>query len=222
MNSRAYVVALGSGLLFGAGLAVSGLTRPEVVLGFLDVTGAWDPTLGVVMLVATAVNAALVALAMRRRRPLWGERFSLAPPGRIDRRLLAGAGVFGVGWGLAGVCPGPALASLASATPSVVTFVAAMATGLLLVDALPRMRRAPAPRGQPAGVCEPTRETCSRPTAPAQGVERKGVPMRARVSMLVASLLLGSALTAHAVTLSTPVIQGKDVIACIALPGTAN
>ena len=152
MNARANVVALGSGLLFGAGLALSGLTRPEMVLGFLDVTGAWNPTLGVVMLVATAVNAALVALAMRRRRPLWGERFSLPTPGRIDRRLLAGAGVFGVGWGLAGVCPGPALASLTSAAPSVVTFVAAMAIGLLLVDALPRMHRPTTQRGRPAGV----------------------------------------------------------------------
>jgi uncharacterized membrane protein YedE/YeeE len=152
MNARPNVVALGSGLLFGAGLAVSGLTRPEVVIGFLDVTGAWNPTLGVVMLVATAVNTALVALAMRRRRPVWSERFSLPAPGRIDRRLLAGAGVFGVGWGLAGVCPGPALTSLASATPSVVTFVVAMATGLLLVDVLPRMRRPPAARTADAPV----------------------------------------------------------------------
>ena len=118
-------VALGSGLLFGAGLAMSGLTRPAVVIGFLDVAGAWDPTLGVVMIVATVVNAALVALAMRRRRPLCADAFSLPAPGRVDGRLLAGAALFGVGWGLAGVCPGPALASLAFADRSIVTFVAA-------------------------------------------------------------------------------------------------
>jgi uncharacterized membrane protein YedE/YeeE len=145
MNARAHLVAVGSGLLFGAGLNLSGLTRPDVVIGFLDVTGAWNPTLGVVMIVATAVNAALVAVALGRRRPLWADGFSLPAPRRIDRRMLAGAGVFGVGWGLAGVCPGPAIASLASAAPSVVTFVVAMTTGLLLVDALPGATRAEGP-----------------------------------------------------------------------------
>jgi len=145
MNARTNVFAVGSGLLFGAGLSLSGLTHPDVVIGFLDVTGAWNPTLGVVMIVATAVNAALVAVALRRRRPLCAERFSLPASRRIDRRMLAGAGVFGVGWGLAGVCPGPAIASLGSAAPSVVTFVVAMTTGLLLVDALPGATHAEGP-----------------------------------------------------------------------------
>lgn len=132
MNARTNLVAIGSGLLFGAGLAVSGLTRPEVVIGFLDVTGHWDPTLGLVMVVATAVNAALVALAMRRRRPLCAATLNLPEPGPIDRRLLAGATVFGIGWGLVGVCPGPALTSLASGDATVLTFVAAMTAGLVV------------------------------------------------------------------------------------------
>jgi uncharacterized membrane protein YedE/YeeE len=126
MSARVNLVALGTGILFGAGLAVSGLTRPEVVIGFLDVTGRWDPTLGVVMIVATAANTALIALAMRRRRPLWARRFAMPSPGRIDGRLVAGATVFGIGWGLAGACPGPALVSVASGQPSVLTFVAAI------------------------------------------------------------------------------------------------
>jgi uncharacterized membrane protein YedE/YeeE len=136
LSARVNLVALASGLLFGAGLAVSGLTRPEVVIGFLDVTGGWDPTLAVVMIVATAVNAALIALARRRRSPLWAAQFSLPPPGRIDPRLIAGAAVFGIGWGLVGVCPGPALVSVASGEPSVLTFVAAMTAGLLLAEGL--------------------------------------------------------------------------------------
>lgn len=132
MIPRTGIVAAGSGVLFGAGLAVSGLTRPAVVLGFLDVTGRWDPTLAVVMAVATAVNAALVAVAMRRRRPLCADALSLPAPAAIDRRLVAGAAIFGVGWGLVGICPGPALTSLASGEPSALTFVAAMTAGLVL------------------------------------------------------------------------------------------
>jgi uncharacterized protein len=141
MSLRTDVVAVCSGLLFGGGLAVSGLTHPEVVLGFLDVTGRWDPTLAVVMLVATATNAACVALAMRRRRPVWGERFALPAASEIDGRLVAGASLFGVGWGLAGVCPGPALASLAAGTAPAFAFVAAMTVGLLAVEGVTRLRR---------------------------------------------------------------------------------
>lgn len=127
-----------SGLGFGVGLALAGLTRPEVVVGFLDVGGRWDPTLAVVMVVAIVVNAAFVALAARRGRPVFG-----SPPSRnVDVRLVGGAALFGIGWGLAGVCPGPALASLGSADASVLTFVGAMAAGLVLVDVVaPQGRR---------------------------------------------------------------------------------
>jgi uncharacterized protein len=146
MSLRTDAVAVCSGLLFGGGLAGSGLTHPEVVLGFLDVTGRWDSTLAVVMLVATATNAAFVALAMRRRRPVWGKRFALPATSTIDGQLVAGAAVFGVGWGLAGVCPGPALASLASGSAPAFAFVGAMVVGLLAVEAVTRLRRARAVR----------------------------------------------------------------------------
>jgi uncharacterized membrane protein YedE/YeeE len=141
MSIRLALVALACGSLFGAGLAVSGLTRPEVVLGFLDVAGAWDPTLALVMLVATAVNALVVAAATRRRRPLWAPRFALPASARMDPRLGGGAALFGIGWGLAGVCPGPALASLAAADGSILTFVLSMTAGLALVDAGARLAR---------------------------------------------------------------------------------
>jgi uncharacterized membrane protein YedE/YeeE len=141
MRARGGAVTLVSGILFGAGLAVSGLTRPEVVLGFLDVTGRWDPTLGVAMLAATAVNTALVAAAARRRSPLFAPRFDLPTAARVDRRLLGGAAVFGVGWGLLGVCPGPALASVATGDASVLGFVAAMMAGLVLVPAVAQTAR---------------------------------------------------------------------------------
>lgn len=141
MTARRSIVALACGLLFGLGLAIAGLTRPAVVLGFLDVAGAWDPTLGVALLVATAVNAALVAAAKRRHRPLWAPSFALPAATRIDRRLVTGSAVFGVGWGLVGVCPGPALASLGTGDASVLGFVVAMTIGLTLVDAVARVAR---------------------------------------------------------------------------------
>lgn len=146
MSPRTGLIALGSGVLFGAGLAVSGLTRPAVVLGFLDVTGRWDPTLLVVMAVATAMNAALVAVAMRRRRPLCADALSLPAPGAVDRRLLGGATIFGVGWGLVGICPGPALTSLASGEASALTFVAAMTAGLVLTHVVSTRARTGAER----------------------------------------------------------------------------
>lgn len=131
--TRVAVAAGSSGLGFGVGLALAGLTRPEIVVGFLDVGGRWDPTLAVAMAVATVVNAAFVAVAARRGRPIFGS-LPAPSPGSVDARLVGGAALFGVGWGLAGVCPGPALASLGFGDPSVLTFVGAMAAGLVVVD----------------------------------------------------------------------------------------
>jgi methanethiol S-methyltransferase len=141
MKLRTILVALGCGLVFGAGLAVSGLTRPETVIGFLDVTGRWNPSLAIVMAVAVAVNAAAVAMATQRRRPLWASGFGMPSSSAVDRRLLGGAAVFGVGWGLLGVCPGPALASASTGDASVLTFVVSMTAGLLLVDAVTAEKR---------------------------------------------------------------------------------
>jgi protein-S-isoprenylcysteine O-methyltransferase Ste14 len=139
--SRVAVAAGLSGFGFGIGLALAGLTRPEVVVGFLDVGGRWDPTLALVMGVAIAVNAACVALAARRGRSILGAPLTAASFGAIDLRLVGGAALFGIGWGLAGVCPGPALASLGSADRSVLTFVGAMAAGLVSVDVVAPERR---------------------------------------------------------------------------------
>jgi hypothetical protein len=124
--------ALLSGLVFGGGLALSGMTNPAKVLAFLDVVGAWDPTLALVMGGALAVNAVAFALTRRRTAPLFGGAFSLPTLSDLDAPLLAGAVLFGVGWGLVGLCPGPAVASLARGAPEVWGFVAAMVVGMFL------------------------------------------------------------------------------------------
>jgi uncharacterized protein len=126
------LAALVSGLVFGAGLFVSGMTNPAKVLGFLDVTGVWDPSLAFVMGGALGLNALAYAATRRRARPLFAERFALPDLRRVDRELLAGAALFGVGWGLVGLCPGPALASLSRGELPVLEFVVAMAVGMTL------------------------------------------------------------------------------------------
>jgi uncharacterized membrane protein YedE/YeeE len=124
--------ALLSGLLFGVGLAMSGMLDPARVLGFLDVAGAWDPTLAFVLAGAVAVSAAGYQLARHRPRPAFAERFDIPAGRQIDAPLLAGAAIFGVGWGLAGFCPGPAIASLSLGLPRSAAFVAAMLAGMAL------------------------------------------------------------------------------------------
>ncbi len=124
-----WFAALLCGTLFGAGLAWSGMTNPARVAGFLDVAGAWDPTLALVMAAALAVAAPGLALARRRARPLLGGTFRLPGKTQIDSRLLGGALIFGVGWGVGGLCPGPALAGLVTGSPGVLLFVLAMLAG---------------------------------------------------------------------------------------------
>jgi uncharacterized membrane protein YedE/YeeE len=126
------LAALACGALFGAGLALGGMTNPAKVLAFLDVAGAWDATLAFVMIGAIAVNATAYLITRSRPSPLFADAF--APPSRrdLDARLLGGAALFGVGWGLVGLCPGPALASLARGEPEPFVFSAAMAAGMLL------------------------------------------------------------------------------------------
>jgi hypothetical protein len=125
------LAALVSGLVFGAGLALAGMTNPAKVLCFLDVAGAWDPTLALVMGSALCVNAAAYALTRRRAKPLFADTFALPTRSDLDARLLGGAALFGVGWALVGLCPGPALASLARGEGEVLAFVAAMCAGML-------------------------------------------------------------------------------------------
>lgn len=122
------------GLLFGAGLHVSGMTDPQKVLGFLDVAGDWDPTLAFVMGGALLVTGPVFFLLRDRQSPWFAPRFLLPTLTRVDRPLLEGAALFGVGWGLVGLCPGPALANLMSAQGDVLLFVAAMMAGMLLHD----------------------------------------------------------------------------------------
>jgi uncharacterized membrane protein YedE/YeeE len=128
------IASLVCGLIFGAGLLISGMVQPTKVLGFLDIFGAWDPSLAVVMAAALAVSVPGFMLATGRSRPLLAAR-SLWPTKRdIDLPLIVGAALFGVGWGLVGLCPGPALESLATLSLPVIVFVIAMAGGMALHD----------------------------------------------------------------------------------------
>ncbi|WP_062234962.1 YeeE/YedE family protein [Aureimonas sp. N4] len=126
------LLALLSGLVFGIGLVVSQMVVPEKVLGFLDVFGAWDPSLAFVMGGAILVTAPAFALARRMGRPLAAPRFEIPTRRDIDARLLSGAAIFGLGWGLVGLCPGPALAAIGLALKPALVFVAAMVVGMLL------------------------------------------------------------------------------------------
>jgi uncharacterized membrane protein YedE/YeeE len=120
------LVSLAAGTLFGAGLVVGGMTMPSKVRGFLDFTGDWDPTLMFVMGGAVVVHMAVWFLVKGRASPLLAERFQLPTRRDIDAKLVLGAAIFGLGWGFGGFCPGPAIASLPSAAPSVLAFLAAM------------------------------------------------------------------------------------------------
>lgn len=120
------------GALFGAGLVVSDMINPARVLAFLDVAGRWDPSLALVMGGALVPSALAYLYRRRLDRPVFGERFHIPAAGPIDRPLLAGAVLFGVGWGLVGLCPGPALAGLVSGRWQVALFVLAMLAGMAL------------------------------------------------------------------------------------------
>jgi uncharacterized protein len=122
------------GLIFGTGLLVSGMVQPTKVLGFLDIFGAWDPTLAVVMAAALAVAAPGFMLVRDRARPMFAGQYFWPGKSEIDTPLVLGAGLFGIGWGLVGLCPGPALESLATLSPGVIVFVVAMAGGMLIHD----------------------------------------------------------------------------------------
>jgi len=133
---KGLITAALSGLVFGAGLVVSGMTRPDVVVGFLDLLGPWDPSLGVVMVGALPVHTPLRRVIDHRTAPLCSTSFSRPTRRDIDGRLVGGAALFGVGWGLAGYCPGPAVVSALPGGPKAITFVAAMLGGMLLVHFL--------------------------------------------------------------------------------------
>ncbi|MFD4836013.1 DUF6691 family protein [Achromobacter sp. NPDC058515] len=141
----AALFAFAAGLVFGVGLIVSGLTDPERVLGFLDLAGDWNPALAFVM--GGAVLAASVGFAAlrRRRASLSGEPMRWPQAARVDLRLAVGSLAFGVGWGLAGFCPGPALVAAAAGIADALIFVAAMAAGMAIYSAIQYLQRLPRP-----------------------------------------------------------------------------
>jgi uncharacterized membrane protein YedE/YeeE len=131
------------GLIFGWGLLISGMTQPAKVLGFLDVLGQWDPTLGFVMAGALVVSAIGFAIVKRRATPIFAAESLWPSRSDIDRPLVVGSVLFGTGWGLVGLCPGPALENLATLSSRVIVFVGAMAVGMILQDIW--QRRTPSP-----------------------------------------------------------------------------
>ncbi|MCC5809816.1 MAG: YeeE/YedE family protein [Ectothiorhodospiraceae bacterium] len=135
---RTLLTAFIAGLIFGVGLLVSGMANPEKVLGFLDLAGAWDPSLAFVMAGAIAVGLIGFRLAGRRAQSLLSEPMHLPMRGDIDSRLVLGGLGFGVGWGLAGFCPGPALVALGALELKALVFVAAMLAGMALFEVLER------------------------------------------------------------------------------------
>jgi uncharacterized membrane protein YedE/YeeE len=128
------VASLFCGLIFGWGLLISGMMQPAKVLAFLDIFGAWDPSLAVVMMAALAVAVPGFAMARRRARPVLAMHGDGPTKTAVDGPLVIGAAMFGVGWGLVGLCPGPAMENLATLSPRVIVFVAAMAAGMVLRD----------------------------------------------------------------------------------------
>lgn len=139
----AIVAAFLSGLAFGLGLVVAQMINPGKILDFLDLAGNWDPSLAFVMAGAIPVAAIGYAIARRRSRPVFAAAFKVATAAAIDAPLVAGAALFGVGWGLAGYCPGPAVAVLGLGRPSAVIFVAAMLAGMGVYELVQVIARRP-------------------------------------------------------------------------------
>ncbi|HET7710205.1 MAG TPA: DUF6691 family protein [Sphingomicrobium sp.] len=140
---REWLPAVVVGILFGAGLVLSDMVNPARVQAFLDVAGDWDPTLALVMGAALVPSALAYWLRRRLERPLLAERFAIPENRSLDGRLLAGAALFGIGWGLAGFCPGPALSSIVLGAWQPLLFVAAMVAGMIVHRfAVPELRLA--------------------------------------------------------------------------------
>ena len=137
------VVALVAGLVFGVGLIVSGMANPAKVLGFLDLAGKWDPSLAFVMAGAIAVGVVAFALARKRERSLLDVPMRLPASTAIDKRLVLGSVAFGVGWGLVGFCPGPALVALGTGLPKAIAFVIAMLAGMMIFELIDRRMISP-------------------------------------------------------------------------------
>ena len=138
-------IAFAAGVLFAVGLGISGMTKPTKVTGFLDFFGAWDPSLALVMLGAIGVHLVPSVLALRRSAPVLDVRFHLPTLHAIDARLIGGAALFGIGWGLSGYCPGPAVVATAGGMGQAAVFLVTMLVGFGLFDGLESVRRQRAP-----------------------------------------------------------------------------
>ncbi len=133
--------SLMAGLIFGLGLIIAGMANPAKVLGFLDIRGAWDPSLALVMVAAVVVATIGFTWAKKRKTSLLGQPIQLPTAANIDKRLIGGSLLFGIGWGLAGICPGPALVLLGAGMYKGGVFVAAMLAGMVIFSAIERQRR---------------------------------------------------------------------------------
>ncbi len=150
------LIAFGAGLTFALGLSISGMTQPAKIVGFLDVAGTWDPTLVFVMAGAVGTYALLYRWIRRQRKPALAPRFGIPPVKDLDRRLLGGAAVFGVGWGIGGFCPGPALVALVSLHPAPWIVVGGMVAGMVLFECSPLARAGgQRPGNAPSGAATP-------------------------------------------------------------------
>ena len=141
------IASLLAGLIFGLGLIVSGMANPEKVLGFLDIAGAWDPSLAFVMAGAIIVGVVAFAVARKRTLSFLGFNMTLPANNRIEKRLIIGSMMFGIGWGIAGFCPGPALVALGAGEAKGVVFVASMVAGMVIFELFERRKAAAANAG---------------------------------------------------------------------------
>jgi uncharacterized protein len=129
------------GLIFGLGLILSGMTNPAKIIGFLDIFGNWDPSLALVMLGAILVNAVSFQLIKKRKKSLLGQPVKLPATSNIDHKLIIGSAIFGVGWGLAGYCPGPSIASILQGGYQPVVFVISMLLGMVFFELFNKMTK---------------------------------------------------------------------------------
>jgi uncharacterized membrane protein YedE/YeeE len=162
---KAIGAAFFAGILFAIGLCVSGMTNPAKIIAFLDFAGAWDPSLAFVMAGAVGVHAVASRMALRAPRPVWSSRYFLPTRRDVDLPLIAGAAIFGLGWGIAGYCPGPAVVSLVAPSPGLVTFVLAMAVGTLALPlsraAIRLMKQTSPVHDEPGGPAAPVHRSAS-------------------------------------------------------------
>ena len=145
--------AFAPGLVFGIGLGLSGMTQPSRVVGFLDVAGAWDPTMLFVMAGAIAVYVPAYRIITRRKHPVFDAKFWVPTRNDLDRRLFAGAAIFGIGWGIGGICPGPSIAGLLTLSAPFTVFLPAIVFGMVIYSAVTSAsQKAIQPSAQPTQV----------------------------------------------------------------------